>query len=330
MKKYLLSLLAMFAMLFTACERVDILEENTNYYIFYTSTDGNIVTPSRTNAFGSNIVSNTYKKSKGIIFFDAPVTEIGSDAFNNCPSLTSVTIPDSVTEIGSNAFSDCSSLTAFYGKFASADNRCLIIDGVLNSFAPAGLTEYTIPNSVNSIGDMAFSRCNSLTSVTIPDSVTEIGSGAFYNCSSLTSVTIPDSVTEIGIAAFKNCPSLTNITIPNSVNLIQRITFSGCSSLKSLTIPDSVTEIREEAFDDCSSLTSATIPNSVTRIRYGAFKKCTSLKSVYCKPTTPPLLEYDVFYDNASDRKIYVPTASVEAYKNAFFGLGGDIEGYNF
>ena len=68
---------------------------------------------------------------------------------------------------------------------------------------PAGKAgTYTIPNSVTSIGDAAFSGCTSLTSVTIPDSVTSIGDVAFYHCHSLTNITIPASVTNIGDYAF--------------------------------------------------------------------------------------------------------------------------------
>ena len=237
------------------------------------------------------------------------VTTIGDVTFYNCTSLTSVTIPNSVTAIGYDAFRYCSSLTEFKGKFASEDGRCLIFDGVLNCFLPTGLTEYTILDSVTTIGERAFKNCSNLTSVTIPDSVTTIGVAAFYNCSNLTSITIPDSVTTIGNAAFYNCYSLTSVTVPNSVTTIGDETFYGCSSLTSITIPDSVTAIGEEAFYDCDSLTS-----------------------VYCKPTTPPAGGYGMFYHNPSGRKIYVPMESVEAYKSAewWSDYASDIVGYNF
>ena len=284
------------------------------------------------------------------------VTTIGEAAFRDCSSLTSVTIPDSVTTIGESAFANCSSLQEFNGKFASEDSRCLIIDGVLNSFAiGCGATEYIIPDSVTAIGDWAFSSCDSLTSVTIGDSVTEIGDDAFRDCSSLTSVTIPDSVTTIGYWAFLGCSSLTSVTIPDSVTTIGVYAFSSCHSLTSVTIPDSVTTIGDGAFEDCSSLTSVTIPDSVTTIGDGAFEDCSSLTSVtigasvttigkytfydcssltsvYCKAITPPAGDSYMFYSNASGRKIYVPTESVEAYRSASYwrNYASDIVGYNF
>ena len=266
------------------------------------------------------------------------VTTIGYAAFAYCRSLISVTILDSVTTIGAGAFSWCSSLTEFNGKYASEDGRCLITDGTLNSFAPAGLTEYTIPDGVTTIGENAFYKCSSLTSVTIPDSVTTIGERAFLDCSSLTSVTIGDSVTTIGDRAFYECFDLTSVIIPDSVTTIGRFAFAHCSSLTSVTIPDSVTTIGEGAFSGCSSLTSVTIPDSVTTIGVGAFLDCSSLTSVYCKATTPPtaILYNDgywyTFDENTSGRIIYVPTESVDAYKSAtgWSDYADAIVGYDF
>ena len=379
---------------------------DTTYSILYTSTDGNTVNPYYTTVFGANIVLNTYINGQGIITFDASVTKIGNyafmsrskltsitipdsvtsignQAFYNCDSLTSITIGDGVTSIGERAFWGCDSLTTFNGKFASADNRCLIIDGVLNSFAPAGLTSYTIPNSVITIGVYAFASCQSLTSVTIPNSVTDIRERAFHNCG-FTSITIPNSVTSIGNSAFNNCYNLKRITIPDSVTYIGDLAFYYCyrltsvtisnsvtsigsqafsdcenltefkgkfasndgrcliidgvlhsfapSGLSEYTIPDSVTSIGEYAFRQCKSLASITIPNSVTSIKDNAFYNCTRLTSVYCKPTTPPTGNSDMFYQYTSDCKIYVPTASVDAYKAAEYwsDYADYIVGYDF
>ena len=122
------------------------------------------------------------------------VRSIGNSAFTDCKSLTSVTIPNSVTSIGRGAFSSCASLT---GVWVAEGNSHYVSDasGVLFNKdkttlvqCPGAFAVYTIPGSVTSIGDDAFSGCASLTSVTIPDSVTSIGNYAFSCCGSLTDV----------------------------------------------------------------------------------------------------------------------------------------------
>ncbi len=204
-----------------------------------------------TTASGSLDIPSTYR--------DLPVTSIEGSAFQNCSSLTSITIPDSVTSIGSSAFTFCFSLTSI-----------------------------TIPDSVTSIGETAFYYCSGLTSITIPARVTSIEGSAFQNCSGLSSITIPASVTSIGDSAFSNCSGLTSITIPASVTSIGDSAFSYCSGLTSISIPDSVTSIGDSTFANCSNLASVTIPDSVNSIVFSAFNNCTSLNSI---SFSNPLLE---------------------------------------
>lgn len=138
------------------------------------------------------------------------LTAIGSHAFDDCTSLSSITIPNTVTSIGLCAF-----------------NRC------------TGLKSVEIPNSVTSIGNSAFIACAGLTSLTIGNSVKSIGGFAFYHCSSVTSLTIPNSVKSIGDGAFAGCTGLTEITsFANSAPQIGNNTFWGLNINNiTLTVP---------------------------------------------------------------------------------------------
>ena len=196
-----------------------------NNKIWYTSSDDEIVEPYKTDMFGDAvIVSNTYSNGKGIITFDRDITTIGWQAFGGCKSLTSITIPNSVTTIGESAFSRCSSLKEFKGKYAVDNGRCLIKDNAIIAYANASGTQYTIPNSVTTIGRSAFNFCESLTSITIPNSVTTIGGYAFYCCESLTTVyckatTPPKGGSEM----FLDTPETMKIYVPrDAVNAYKR------------------------------------------------------------------------------------------------------------
>ena len=337
----------------TPGEDVPAAAKPANNEIWYTTKD-NTKAGAASSAFGVNIISNTCENGIGIIKFDDDVTEIGSNAFTYNNSLTSITFPESVTSIANNAIYGCSALASFYGKFASEDGRCLIIDGRLNSFAPAGLTEYSSPDGVTTIGPSAFFVCSNLTSVTIGVSVTTIGGSAFRSCSSLTSITIPDSVTTIGDHAFMNCSSLTEFngkfasedgrclivdgvlnsfapaglteyTIPNSVVTIGDEAFAWCRSLTSVTIPNSVTSIGISAFDQCTKLNRVSIGNSVSVIGVSAFRDCESLKSVEIPATVASIGDY-AFVNCESLNSVYCnpptpPTGGFNMFYNNDYSL---------
>lgn len=295
----------------------DTPETNTDNIIYYTSSDGRIVEPYSGDLAveypfgeGVEIVSNTYEDGKGIMIFNAPVATIGYYAFANCTTLTSITIPGSVVELGMDVFSGTYSLAAYYGKFASDDNLCLIVDGVLYNFAKGcGLTEYIVPEGVTSIGRFSFAGCESLTDVTIPYGVTIIEDGAFSGCENLENIVLPEGVTTIENGAFHNCYALKNINFPNSLTTIESSTFGSCQYITSLDFPENVATIGDFAFS-----------------------RCYNIEPIYCRAVVPPALGVDVFkYPHADEttnnnpihkiydglKHIYVPRESVEAYKAA-------------
>ena len=218
------------------------------------------------------------------------------------------------------------------------------------------LTSITIPASVNSIMDNAFSGCSGLSNLIIEEgeSTLTLGNngynygsynynGLFSDCplktvymgrtlsysnspfrdqTKLTSLTIGDKVTEIGSSGFSGCSGLTSVTIPNSVTEIGDYSFSGCTGLTSVTIPNSVTSLGSSAFSGCSGLSSVAIPNSVTEIGSSAFFGCSGLTSVAI-PNSVTEIGSSAFSGCSGLTSVIIPNSVTTLGYYAFYGCTG-------
>ena len=282
--------------------------DNSNNEIWYTSTDGNIVTPYASDVFGATIVSNTYTDGKGVIKFSGAVTEIGNNAFYFLRTLKTITIPDSVAEIGEQVFFGCDNLRSFSGKFASADGRCLVVDNTLKAFARAGLAEYSVPNGVKVIDGYVFYECTNLAKVTLPSGVLTIGDSAFMGCANLKTINFPEGLVKIMGFAFSNCTSITEITIPTSVTQIGSNVFEDCTKLATVYCnPTTPPQLGMSAFDN----------NAANRLIYVPFAALEDYKSmayswydyadaiVAKELTSAPYAVGDYYYDGVKEGVVF-------------------------
>ena len=189
----------------------------------------------------TSINTGAFANCSGLKSFTIPnsVTSIGTEAFYNT-GITSITIPESVNSIGYRVFQDSSYIEKFEGKFATNDGCCLIVDGRLISFAVAcDVTEYTIPDTVTSIGGSAFEGCANLISVNIPESVNSIENSAFSGCQNLKSVVIPEGIYSVGYHVFSDCISLTEIYCKNPALTIESGLFDDHANDFKIYVPSS-------------------------------------------------------------------------------------------
>lgn len=239
------------------------------------------------------------------------VTNIGWSAFAGCGKLTNITIPEKVVTLGNNAFQGCgiSSINIparvnniGEGVFFLCNNLSEItVDQMNNSYIvennilynrdkstlllfPAkshtDSNEYTVSDTVTSIGYGAFSGNEHLKSIKLPETLIKIEGCAFFGCTGLTKMNVPDSVLTIGKSAFQRCSDMVSIILPSKLSTIETGLLSGCENLVLADIPNSVVSIGYISFFGCKSLSSLEIPESVTTINKDAFSRCNSLREV--------------------------------------------------
>ena len=238
-------------------------------------------------------VTNTYALRANITSIELPqsITKIGTGAFA-LTSISEITIPESVTEIGYGIVAGCPRLSAIYGEFSSEDNRCLIYNGTLNSPALAGLTEYTLPDEVTSVGAVSFALCASISKLTIPDTVLYIEPLAFYNSLSITDITIGEGVTSLFGNTFVFCSELVSVTINGILTSCGTTTvdefytshanaFIECPKLRAFYGPSAASDNRsiviggtmyEFIYAGLDQESEYTIPEGITTIGRNAFK----------------------------------------------------------
>ena len=292
----------------------------------YTFKDGTLTITSMTNSpawYSENINPLVL-----YVVFDGTFTSIGSNAFNGCTSLKSLTIPSGITSIGSNAFDGCNLDNIVYEKI---DTGYTYKDGVLTILdmsstgwknATPTITQVIFPEGITEIPNSMFSGCKNLQSITIPDTVTTIGGYAFSGCTSLQSVTIGSGVTSIGDSAFSECTNLTeinfNATACNNLSSYNYVFKYAGQNEKGITINFGNGVIKVPSYLFCpyySSSDGASYSpnikqinwNNVTEIGSYAFAYCVSLENITISDKITTIGTYAFRYCT-NLQNVYIPS----------------------
>ncbi|MDD7430095.1 MAG: leucine-rich repeat domain-containing protein [Oscillospiraceae bacterium] len=182
---------------------------------------------------------------------------------------------------------------------------------VINKFILSGeeiieakitVPEYIEGVPVTEIGKQAFyyssgnDRMDFISEIVLPDSIEIIGEGAFSGCGSTIGLklNLPKNLKELGYNAFGHSGLYGEIVIPGTISRLEDYAFKSCSFLKSVIIENGVTAIGNSCFDECEDLSNVVIPDSVTSIGEYCFSRCTSLSSIDI-PESVTVFGRDVF-----------------------------------
>lgn len=236
----------------------------------------------------------------GAISIPSGLTKLGTGAFAGCRSIGRFAVPESSAYFTTYTWNPADPNRAqIKGKtqgelLISKDGKILYRMASFNyngkgpyTFSPkltvinpyaceqSGITwEIRIPDSVKTIGDYAFYKCNNLGTVSFGDKskLEKIGAYAFYGCSNVNQVVFKGTTLKsIGTGAFQTCGNLHDIDIPEGVTKIANGTFDGCHNLNTIKLPNSLKNIGDNAFKNCTNIKKMVIPKNVSHISNNSF-----------------------------------------------------------
>lgn len=207
-----------------------------NNIIFYTSTDGNKITPYSS----TGVVANEYVDGVGALYYANAITEVPQNLFRNRDTLASVSVPETVTTIKSGAFYDCDKLVSY-----DFPDTLTTIEADAFRYCDS-LAIFDFP-SVETIGDYAFNGCPFET-VILSDILHTTGQGVFESCNKLKSIHIGSGLTSISESLCNNCTSLEAIDIPTTIKRIETNAFYNCTAIETLYLHGGIEYIGYRAF----------------------------------------------------------------------------------
>ncbi len=202
------------------------------------------------------------------VTFEAPenLTKIGYRAFVSCSKLTSIDLggASALTELEGGAFRECTSLAS-----AVLPEGVTVLPEYLFRGCTA-LKTVELKGAVTSIGMSTFLNCGAL-DFALPQTLESIGDSAFSGCASFKSVEVPATVESLGNSVFSGCIRVEEASLPSGIEEIPAGTFQNCTALKQFDIPATVKKIGDKAFSNCYSFTEITVPAGITDIGLNAF-----------------------------------------------------------
>lgn len=286
--------------------------------------------------FDASIVSHTYENGIGKIICDKVITKINKSALvhklselylpetieiietygiSGNPYLTTLRIPKNLKMVGSGGLNN-PNLKSFTGSHITEDGRCVIIEdgfmpnyggtqtpvkNYLAAFAPAGITEYTLPNNVEILGWYAFAWCPELPKITFNEGLKRIMGDCFYESHLDCEIILPSTLESLDSYAFHSCSGIKGFYgnekfhTSDHLCLIFEQTASWDQPEKNgkwisrfvgyditdYSIPEGIKGIENYSFDQMPNLKTVTLPSSIVEVGAYAFYHCNNLEALY-------------------------------------------------